>query len=247
MAIVSLGRYSAGELDMKLLGLIGGMSWESTAYYYQELNRRVRARLGGLHSARCLVHSVDFAPIAEMQSRGDWDQAGRVLADIAARLEGAGAEALVLCTNTMHRVYDDMVAATTVPILHIADGTGDAMAQRGVETVGLLGTKFTMEQDFYRRRLEQRGFRVVIPEAAAREDVHRIIYDELCLGVVKEASRDRYREVVRELQLAGAEGIILGCTEIGLLLDSQSTDAPLFDTTLLHVEAALDWSLRSER
>ncbi|MEO1234923.1 MAG: amino acid racemase, partial [Myxococcota bacterium] len=203
--------------------------------------------IDAMHSIGAQHQGFRSRPFEASRDVGDWDQAGRVLADIAARLEGAGAEALVLCTNTMHRVYDDMVAATTVPILHIADGTGDAMAQRGVETVGLLGTKFTMEQDFYRRRLEQRGFHVVIPEAAAREDVHRIIYDELCLGVVKEASRDRYREVVRELQLAGAEGIILGCTEIGLLLDSQSTDAPLFDTTLLHVEAALDWSLRSER
>lgn len=228
---------------MRLLGLLGGMSWESTAYYYQLLNQGVRERLGGLHSARCLIHSVDFASIADMQNRGDWEEAGKILGDIAASLAASGAEALMLCTNTMHRVYDDLVVAAQIPVLHIADATAKAMKQQGVRRVGLLGTKFTMEDDLYRARLVQKGFDVYIPEVIARNEVHRIIYDELCVGIINEQSRKVYQRIVADFEANGAEGVILGCTEIGLLLESDMTSLPLFDTTRLHVEDAIEWSL----
>ena len=227
-----------------MLGLLGGMSWESTDYYYQQLNRGVRDRLGGLHCARSVVYTVDFAEIERMQATGDWARAGAYLGECAQRLQAAGAESVILCTNTMHRVFDTIQAAITIPMLHIADGTADALVEAGITTVALLGTRYTMEQDFYRRRLEDRGLAVVVPDAADRDTVHRIIYDELCRGDIIESSRAAYVEVLGRLAAGGAEAVIFGCTEIGLLIGPEHSPMPVFDTTLLHVQAALDWSLR---
>ncbi|NUR62951.1 MAG: aspartate/glutamate racemase family protein [Catenulispora sp.] len=229
---------------MKTVGLLGGMSWESTLTYYQGLNRGIRDRLGGLHSARCLLASVDFAEVERMQERGDWAEAGGYLANWARHLEAGGAECLVLCTNTMHRVIDDIGAAVSIPILHIAEGTADALQADGIDTVGLLGTRYTMEQDFYRSVLEERGLTVLVPDEHGRTVVHDIIYNELCLGKVLDHSRQQYISIVETLKQNGAQAVILGCTEIGLLLDEQTSPLPVYDTTLLHVEAALDWALK---
>jgi aspartate racemase len=228
---------------MRMIGLLGGMSWESTVTYYQELNRGVRNRRGGLHSASCLLSSVDFAEVEGMQERGEWAEAGQYLARHARSLEQGGAECVVLCTNTMHRVYDAIRDSVSIPVLHIADGTARPLERAGFRTVGLLGTRYTMEQDFYRSRLTERGFDVLIPDEDEREIVHQIIYTELCLGKVLDHSRDAYLKVVGSLAARGAEAVILGCTEIGLLLNKANCPLPVFDTTLLHVEAALDWAL----
>jgi aspartate racemase len=229
---------------MKLLGLLGGMSWESTLPYYRHLNESVRARRGGLHSARLLLYSVDFAQVEVLQREGRWDEAGRLLADAARALHAGGAQGLVLCTNTMHCVAEAIEAAVPLPLLHIADPTAAAIRAAGLARVGLLGTRFTMEQDFYRARLEQRhGLQVLLPEADERADVHRIIYEELCRGEVRETSRARYRAIIAGLVARGAQGVILGCTEIGLLVDASDADVPLFDTTRLHAEGAIDWAL----
>jgi aspartate racemase len=223
---------------MQTIGLIGGMSWESTLPYYRLINETVRDALGGLHSAKLLLHSVDFHEIEILQHAGDWDAAGEAMAAAARSLQAGGADFIVLCTNTMHKVADAITAATPLPLLHIADGTADALAAAGITRVGLLGTRFTMEQDFYRKRLEARGFEVIVPEAGDRDDVHRIIYDELCQGAVRDDSRDTYRRIIAALADAGAEGIILGCTEISLLVDQRDASVPLFDTTALHARAA---------
>ena len=228
---------------MRTLGLLGGMSWESTLPYYRIVNERVRDRLGGLHSARLVLYSVDFAQIEAMQMRGEWDEAGRVLADAAAALERAGAQALVICTNTMHCVLDAIEAAISVPVLHIADATAQRVRVAGISRIGLLGTRFTMEQDFYRGRLEQHALEVLVPDADGRDAVHRIIYDELCLGVVREESRVAYRKVMADLVARGAQGIILGCTEIGLLVGESDVSVATFDTARIHAEAAADWAL----
>jgi len=228
---------------MKIIGLLGGMSWESTDYYYQQLNRRVRDRLGGLHSAHTIVYSVDFARIEAMQAAGAWDEAGDYLASCAKGLQAAGAECVVLCTNTMHRVFPALQAGIDVPALHIADGTASALLAAGVRKVALLGTRYTMEQAFYRERLEEQGLEVVVPELEDRELVHKIIYSELCLGQVHDSSRATYVSIVENLARDGAEAVILGCTEIGLLIGQENSPIPVFDTTLLHVEAALDWAL----
>jgi aspartate racemase len=228
---------------MKMIGLLGGMSWESTVTYYQELNRGVRDRLGGLHSASCLLSSVDFAEVERMQDRGAWAEAGAYLAGHARSLELGGAGCVVLCTNTMHRVYDAIREAVSIPVLHIADGTAGPLKRAGFQTVGLLGTRYTMEQDFYRSRLTERGFDVLVPHEDEREIVHQVIYTELCLGKVLDHSRDAYLEIVGSLAARGAQAVILGCTEIGLLLNKANCPLPVFDTTLLHVEAALDWAL----
>ena len=225
---------------MELIGVIGGMSWESTAEYYRLANVLVRERLGGLHSARLLLASVDFAEIERLQVAGEWDSAGRLLAGEAARLEAAGAELLVLCTNTMHRVADQVQAAVDVPLLHLADATATAVRAGGLSTVGLLGTAFTMEQVFYRNRLARDGLRVLVPDAADRAEVHRIIYDELCLGVVTAESQQAYLDVVQRLSDEGADSVIMGCTEITLLLRDVELPVPAFDTTRLHALAALD-------
>ncbi|MFF0628542.1 aspartate/glutamate racemase family protein [Streptomyces sp. NPDC004296] len=224
---------------MQTIGLIGGMSWESTAEYYRLLNELTRERLGGLHSAKCVLYSVDFAEIERLQVQGRWDEAGAVLAEAAGALEAAGAELLLICTNTMHKVADQVSSAVGVPLLHLADTTAEAVRGKGLRRVGLLGTAFTMEQDFYRGRLVDHGLDVVVPDAAGRKTVHRVIYEELCVGVVKEESRAAYIAVIDELIAAGAEGIVLGCTEIELLVRPQDSPVPVFPTTRLHAEAAV--------
>ncbi len=224
---------------MKTLGLIGGMSWESTLPYYRLINEAVRQQRGGLHSARLVLYSVDFHEIEVLQREGRWDEAGAMLAQAARALDAAGAELLVLCTNTMHKVASAIEAATPRPLLHIADPTAEAIRDAGLQRVGLLGTRFTMEQDFYRQRLEQRhGIDVLVPDAADREQVHRIIYDELCRGEVREASRVIYRAVIERLVERGAEAVILGCTEISLFVGTVDARVPLFDTTTLHAQRA---------
>jgi aspartate racemase len=230
---------------MKTLGLIGGMSWESTIPYYRVLNETIKERLGGLHSAKVILYSVDFFEIEALQHRGDWATAGAMLAAAARALEGAGAEALVLCTNTMHKVAAAIEAAVSIPLLHIADPTGEALARANVRSVGLLGTRFTMEQGFYVDRLRTRhGLKVHVPPAEDRELVHRVIYDELCLGQVRPTSREHYRRVMAAMVADGAEGIVLGCTEISLLVQPTDADVPLFDTTRLHALGAAEWSLQ---
>ena len=219
--------------------MIGGMSWESTAEYYRLANELVKDRLGGLHSARLLLASVDFAEVERLQVTGQWEEAGRMLASIAKRLEAAGAELLLLCTNTMHKVADQVQAAVSIPFLHLADTTAVAITSAGLSTIGLLGTAFTMEQDFYRDRLARHGLRVLVPDTDDRAEVHRIVYEELCLGIVRESSRESYRAVIGRLVDAGAEGVVLGCTEIEMLIGASDSPVPLFPTTRLHVEAAV--------
>ena len=225
---------------MSLIGLIGGMSWESTAEYYRLFNELTRDRLGGLHSCELLLHSVDFAGIEEMQASGDWDAAGARLASVGVGLERAGADLLVLCTNTMHKVAPAIEAAVSVPLLHLGDATASAVRRVGLDTVGLLGTAFTMEQEFYRDRLASHGLTVLVPPADDRALVHRIIYEELCLGLVRDESRSAYLEVISRLRRAGAQGVVLGCTEIELLITQDDVAVPVFPTTRIHVEAALD-------
>ena len=229
---------------MKTIGLIGGMSWESTVPYYRLINEGIKQRLGGLHSARIVLYSVDFAEIEHLQRTGDWQAAGELLAQAALKLQGAGAEALVLCTNTMHKVADAIESAVQIPLLHIADPTALQIRQAGLSKVGLLGTRFTMEQDFYKERLVQRhGLEVLVPPEPDREAVHRIIYEELCLGLVRDASRRDYQRVMADLVAQGAQAIILGCTEISLLVSPDDVPVPLFDTTAIHAGSAVDWAL----
>lgn len=229
---------------MRTVGLLGGMSWESSAEYYRLLNELVRDRLGGLHSARCVLLSVDFAEIEELQVSGEWDRAGELLASAAVSLQRAGAELVLLCTNTMHRVAEQVEAALEVPFVHLADATAAAVRREGLTTVGLLGTAFTMEQDFYRGRLESHGLQVLVPDAEDRAEVHRIIYEELCLGVLDDGSRETYRQAIARLVARGAQGVILGCTEIELLVGPQDSSVPVFPTTRLHVEAAVELAVR---
>ena len=229
---------------MKTIGLIGGMSWESTVPYYREINEQVRLRLGGLHSARVALYSVDFADIEPHQRTGRWDEAGEALARAGRAVEAAGADFLVLCTNTMHKVAPAIEAAVSIPLLHIADPTAEAVKRAGIRTIGLLGTRFTMEQDFYRERLQRRhGLEVIVPAAQGRDVVHRVIYEELCRGVVTEESRAQYREVIAGLVRKGAGGVILGCTEIAMLVSASDSSVPVFDTTRLHAAAAVDFAL----
>ncbi|MFC0598676.1 aspartate/glutamate racemase family protein [Streptomyces palmae] len=228
---------------MKTIGLIGGMSWESTAEYYRLLNEFTRHRLGGLHSARCVLYSVDFAEIERLQVRGLWTEAGEVLAAAARSLERAGVDMVLICTNTMHKVAGQVGAAVSVPVLHLADATAEAVRAAGVSRVGLLGTAFTMEQDFYRGRLEAGGLQVCVPDAEGRAIVHRVIYEELCLGEVREDSRRAYQSIIKDLVAAGAEGIVLGCTEIELLIGPEDSPVPVFPTARLHAQAAVDAAL----
>jgi aspartate racemase len=223
--------------------MIGGMSWESSAEYYRLANQLVRDRLGGLHSARLVLASVDFGEVERMQVEGRWDDAGRLLGDVAKGVEAAGAELMVLCTNTMHKVADAVRAAISIPFLDIVDVAADAVTGAGLSTAGLLATAFTMEQEFYRDRFAARGVRVLVPGPKDRAEVHRVIYEELCLGVVREESRQAYREIIGRLVEAGAEGIVLGCTEIEMLVSSGDSSVPVFPTTRLHVEAAVDAAL----
>ncbi|GAA2635308.1 aspartate/glutamate racemase family protein [Streptomyces axinellae] len=231
---------------MRTIGLIGGMSWESTAEYYRLLNELTRERLGGLHSARCVLYSVDFAEIERLQSEGRWSEAGEILAAAARAVETAGADMVLLCTNTMHKVADEVAGAVSVPLLHLADATADAVRAAGLGRVALLGTAFTMEQDFYRGRLAAHGLKVLVPDADGRELVHRVIYEELCLGIVREESRAAYRRVIEGLVAEGAEGVVLGCTEIELLIRPDDSPVPVFATARIHAEAAVAAALTDE-
>jgi aspartate racemase len=236
----------SGE-EMKTIGLLGGMSWESTVSYYQTINRVVGERIGGFHSAKILLHSVDFHDVERLQRAGRWEEAGELLSNAARALESAGAEFLILCTNTMHRVAPQIEASISIPFLHIADATAESISSSGLTRVGLLGTRFTMEQDFYRGRLEERhGLEVVVPSERDRESVHRIIFEELCRGQVLESSRSEYRRIISDLVAAGCEGVVLGCTEIGLLLQPSDASVPLFDTAEIHAKKAAIYALDEE-
>ena len=231
-------------IRMKTIGLLGGMSWESTALYYRWINEMVRDRLGGLHSARIAMISVDFQEIEELQHQNRWDEAGEVLGKAARQVEAAGADFLVLCTNTMHKVAPQIESVIRIPMLHIADATAERIKEAGITTVGLLGTKFTMEQDFYAGRLEEKhGLRVLVPPPEDREIVHRVIYEELVLGIVRDESRAEFLRIIDDLHARGAEGIIEGCTEIVMLVQQEHTDIPLFDTTAIHAQKAVEWAL----
>jgi aspartate racemase len=232
------------RMNMRTIGLLGGMSWESTQTYYRLINEAVRDRLGGLHSAELVLYSVDFEPIERLQSQGDWEEAAHVLADAARSVEAAGADLLVLCSNTMHKVASTVEAAISIPLLHIADATAEAVKAAGFQTVGLLGTRFTMAEEFYRGRLAQRhGLRVLIPKEPECDVVDRVIFEELCVGKVLDASRARYREIMHGLVDRGAEAIILGCTEISMLVGADDAPVPVFDTTEIHAAAAVQWAL----
>jgi aspartate racemase len=229
---------------MKTIGLLGGMSWESSLEYYRILNETVKSRLGGFHSADCLMYSVDFDEVEALQHENKWDELTKMMIDAAQRIEAGGAELLVICTNTMHKMAPEMQSAIQIPLLHIADAAGEAIKARGLQTVGLLGTKFTMEGDFYRQRLNERfGLNVLIPEEADREIVHNTIYGELVKGVINPESRRAFQDIIEKLQANGAQGVILGCTEIPLLVKQADVAIPVFDTTRIHAEAAVDWAL----
>jgi aspartate racemase len=232
---------------MKTIGLIGGMSWESTVPYYRIINETVRERLGGFHSAKLVLYNVDFHEIELLQHSGDWDEAGRMLAQAARFLEAAGADCIVLCTNTMHKVANFIESAVNIPLFHIADPTAQEIKQAGLKRVGLLGTRFTMEQEFYCGRLhDQHHLDVLIPDDADRGVVHKIIYEELCLGLLRDASRAEYRRIIQRLVDQGAQGVILGCTEISLLVGQSASPIPLFDTTRIHATKAAEWALSEE-
>ncbi|HET9912458.1 MAG TPA: aspartate/glutamate racemase family protein [Anaerolineales bacterium] len=229
---------------MKTIGLIGGMSWESSLEYYRILNETTKAKLGGLHSAKCILYSVDFAEIEALQHQDQWEEAAQLMIAAGQSLERAGAEFIILCTNTMHKLADEIQSNTRIPFLHIADATAQRIKAAGLRKIGLLGTRFTMEHDFYKGRLvDKHGFDVITPDNEDREMVHRIIYDELCLGIVKQESREQYMETMEKLVQAGAEGIILGCTEIELLVHDGDSQVPLFATTKIHAISAVEYAL----
>ncbi len=228
---------------MKTLGLLGGISWESTAHYYQRLNHLVAERLGGLHSAQLLIHSVDFDEIQSLQHAGDWVACGRIFAENARNLQRGGAEGLIICANTMHLLADEVQAAARLPLIRVTDAVAEAARAQGIGSLALLGTRFTMEKPFYRQALEAQGLKVSTPDEPERKELHRIIYDELCLGVVKPESKGYFYGVVRRLAKHGAGGAILGCTEFSLFADAAASPVPLFDTTELHSRAAVEWML----
>ena len=229
---------------MKTIGLLGGMSWESSLEYYRCINRLVKERLGGLHSAKCLMYSVDFQEIETLQAQGGWDEAGRILGDAAVGLEKGGASFLLICTNTMHKVAPAIQARINMPLVHIADPTAQAVLSAGIRTIGLLGTRFTMQENFYKGKLIQdHGLEVVIPNSEDMHTVDRVIFEELCLGQIKPESKKQYLTIIDRLAEAGAQGVILGCTEIGLLVQAADCSLPLFDTTLIHAQAAVDFAL----
>ncbi|MBE6117348.1 MAG: aspartate/glutamate racemase family protein [Erysipelotrichaceae bacterium] len=228
---------------MKTLGLIGGMSWESTVPYYRIINEIVKNKLGGLHSARLILYSVEFAEIEEMQSAGQWDTAAEVLGDAARKLEACGADYIVICTNTMHKVAPQIQRMISVPVIHIADATAEVLKQDGIRRIALLGTRYTMTQDFYKQRLIDQGFEVLIPEEKDIEPVNRIIFEELCVGEIKDESRKEYQRIIQDLKDRGAEGVILGCTEIGMLIKPEDSVLPVYDTTLIHAQAAAEAAL----
>ena len=227
---------------MKTVGLLGGMSWESSLFYYKAINEGVKAKLGGLHSAKIAMVSVDFEEIEKLQHAGDWQKLGEILAKEARNIERAGADCLLICTNTMHKVAPQVQNAIDIPLIHIADATAKALIKDGIKKVGLLGTAFTMEQDFYKSRLQEHGLEVVVPKREDRELVHSVIYNELCLGKCKDASKEAYLEIINKLAKDGAEGVILGCTEIGMLVNSSDTEIKLYDTTYIHAQSAVDFA-----
>lgn len=229
---------------MKTIGLIGGMSWESTVEYYRIINEEVKNRLGGLHSAKCLIYSIDFEEIERYQAEEKWEQAGTLLGEVAHSLEIAGADFIVICTNTMHKVLEHIEEKIDIPILHIADATATQIQKSNIGTIGLLGTKYTMEQEFYKSRLESNGIKVLIPDPAEREMVHKVIYEELCVGNIRQSSREYYKQVIKRLVDDGAEGIVLGCTEIGLLVKAEDSEVPLFDTTVIHAVESVNIALQ---
>ena len=232
---------------MKTIGLIGGMSWESSLVYYRLINQLVRERLGGLHSAKCVLVSVDFADIEELQRENRWDEAGEAMVRAAQQAQAGGADCILICTNTMHKVAQQVQAAVQLPFIHIADATAQAILPGGITTIGLLGTRFTMEEQFYSGRLEEQfGLKVVTPAADDREIVHCVIYEQLVVGIVEQESRNHYRRIMQALADAGAQGIILGCTEIGLLVTQSDSPVPLFDTTTIHAEAAVEFAINGK-
>lgn len=233
----------SGGILMKTIGLIGGMSWESSAEYYRIINEEVKSELGGLHSAKCLLYSVDFEEIERFQAEGRWDEAGKRLGYAAYSLEKAGADFIVICTNTMHKVVKDIEARINIPVLHIADATANQITKSNLHTVGLLGTKYTMEQDFYKARIKSNGINILIPDELEREMINKVIFEELCLGNIKQSSRNDYKEVINHLINQGAEGIILGCTEIGMLVKQEDSEVPLFDTAEIHAMEAVHKAL----
>ena len=230
---------------MKTIGLIGGMSWESSAEYYKIINETVKEKLGGLHSAKLLLYSVDFEEIEKLQHAGEWKKATEFMVDAAQRVERGGADFVIICTNTMHKMADDVQSCIGIPLLHIADAVAAKITAQGLQRVGLLGTRFTMEEEFYKQRLKEKvGVDVVVPEEDERAVVHKIIYSELCLGEIKESSRKKMKKIIENLISEGAEGIILGCTEIPLLIKQKDSSVPIFDTTLIHAQAAVELALQ---
>ncbi|PGT20694.1 aspartate/glutamate racemase family protein [Bacillus cereus] len=230
---------------MKMIGLIGGMSWESTSEYYRIINEEIKERLGGLHSAKCMINSVDFEEIERFQSNGDWNGAGEVLGNAAYSLQMGGADFIIICTNTMHKVVDKIKENINIPVLHIADATAKEIKRKGIQTVGLLGTKYTMEQNFYKSRIEENNIKVIIPLEKNREKINEIIYTELCLGEITSQSREYYKRVIEKLVQEEAQGIILGCTEIGLLIKQEDVSVPIFDTTYIHAIEAVNFALEN--
>ena len=232
---------------MKVIGLIGGMSWESSLVYYRIVNEKTKALLGGLSSCKCLMYSVDFAEIEILQHKGEWEKLDSLMADAAKKLYQGGAELIVLCTNTMHLCSDAIIAATPIPFLHIADAAGQKIATKGLTKVGLLGTRFTMEKDFYKKALSDKyGIETIIPNENDRAQIHRIIYEELVLGKINPSSREIYKKIIKKLQNDGAEGVILGCTEIPLLITQEDVEIPIFDTTTIHAESAVEWAIENK-
>lgn len=229
---------------MKTIGLIGGMSWESTVTYYRVINEEIKKRLGGFHSGKILLYSVDFEEIEKCQMSGEWEKSGEILADAAKRLEKAGADFIVICTNTMHKVFGQVQAAVKIPVLHIAETTAEIMKKDKITKTGLLGTKFTMEQDFYKSVLAENGIEAVVPDEDGRKTVNDVIYNELCMGQIKESSKKQFLEIIEKLRDQGAQAVILGCTEIGLLVEQKNVDIPVYDTALIHAEVAAEKSLK---
>ena len=231
-------------MNLKTIGLIGGMSWESTVTYYKIINETIKEKLGGLHSAKCILYSVDFQEIEECQANGNWKKSGEILGEAANNLEKAGADFIVICTNTMHKVVNQIKEKISIPILHIAEMTAEKILEKGLKNIALLGTKYTMEQDFYKSKLIEKGINVIIPDKNDIEIINKVIYDELCLGTINSDSKKKFLEIVDNLRSKGAEGIILGCTEIGLLIKNEDTDVPLFDTAIIHAEQAAIYSIK---
>ena len=231
-------------MNLKTIGLIGGMSWESTVTYYKIINEVIKEKLSGLHSAKCVLYSVDFQEIEECQASGNWEKSGEILGEAAYNLEKAGADFIVICTNTMHKVVNQIKEKISVPILHIAEMTAEKILEKGLKNIALLGTKYTMEQDFYKSKLIEKGINVIIPDKNDIEIINEVIYDELCLGTINSDSKKKFLEIVDKLRSKGAEGIILGCTEIGLLIKNEDTDVPLFDTAIIHAEQAAIYSIK---